>query len=72
MNGIDPPASVAVATAPVATAEAGVTVSAALDSWITNSEKDVVSAAEAMPEEKYSFACQRQVSLPALAPSRNR
>ena len=56
MNGIDPPASVAVATAPVATAEAGVTVSAALDSWITNSEKDVVSAAEAMPEEKYSFA----------------
>jgi len=56
MNGIVPPASVAVATTPVATSEASVTVSGALDFWITNSEKDIVSAADAMPEEKYSFA----------------
>ena len=32
------------------------TVSQALDFWIANTEKEVVSAAEAMPEEKYSFA----------------
>jgi DinB superfamily len=32
------------------------TVSQALDSWITNTENLVVPAAEAMPEEKYSFA----------------
>ena len=31
-------------------------VSQALDFWITNTERDVVSAADAMPEEKYSFA----------------
>jgi uncharacterized damage-inducible protein DinB len=43
-------------TAPVTTPAASVTVSGALDLWITNTEKDVVSAAEAMPEEKYSFA----------------
>lgn len=28
----------------------------ALDFWITNTEKEVVSAAEAMPEGRYSFA----------------
>ena len=32
------------------------TVSQALDFWITNTERLVVSAADAMPEEKYSFA----------------
>lgn len=31
-------------------------VSQALDFWITNTEKQVVSAADAMPEGKYSFA----------------
>jgi hypothetical protein len=32
------------------------TVSQALDFWITNTETRVVSAAAAMPEEKYSYA----------------
>jgi len=32
------------------------TVSQALDFWITNTERLVVSAADAMPAEKYSFA----------------
>ena len=32
------------------------TVSQALDSWITITEKEVVGAADAMPEGKYSFA----------------
>ena len=32
------------------------TVSQALDFWITNTENRVVSAADAMPPEKYSFA----------------
>jgi uncharacterized damage-inducible protein DinB len=31
------------------------TASETLDFWISNTEKEVVSAAEAMPEEKYSF-----------------
>ena len=31
-------------------------VTAALDFWITNTESEVVPAADAMPEEKYSFA----------------
>src|SRR5207237_6437401 len=31
-------------------------VSQALDFWITNTEKEVVSAAAAMPEGRYSFA----------------
>jgi hypothetical protein len=30
-------------------------ISQALDTWITNTEKDVVSASDAMPEDKYSF-----------------
>jgi hypothetical protein len=37
-------------------AQTMLTVSKALDFWITNPEKEVVSAADAMPEEKYSFA----------------
>jgi hypothetical protein len=32
------------------------TLSEALDSWITNAERDVVPVAEVMPEGKYSFA----------------
>jgi uncharacterized damage-inducible protein DinB len=32
------------------------TVSQALDFWITNTETRVVSAADAMPEEKYTYA----------------
>ena len=40
----------------LALAQSRYTVSQSLDFWITNTEKDVVGAAEAMPEEKYSFA----------------
>ncbi|MBZ5574114.1 MAG: DinB family protein [Acidobacteriia bacterium] len=40
----------------VALAQTRLTVSQALDFWITNTEKEVVLAADAMPEEKYSFA----------------
>jgi hypothetical protein len=32
------------------------TITQALDSWITNTEKHVVPVAEAMPADKYSFA----------------
>jgi hypothetical protein len=39
-----------------ALAQTKLTVSQALDFWITNTEKEVVPAAAAMPEEKYSFA----------------
>jgi len=39
-----------------ALAQARITISQALDYWISNGEKDVVSAADAMPEGKYSFA----------------
>ena len=39
-----------------ALAQAKITISQALDYWISNVEKDVVSAASAMPEAKYSFA----------------
>jgi len=39
-----------------ALAQARITISQALDYWISNCEKDVVSAADAMPEGKYSFA----------------
>ena len=39
-----------------ALAQTRLTVSQALDFWIANTEKEVVSAADAMPEEKYSFA----------------
>ena len=40
----------------LASAQTKLTVSKALDFWITNAEREVVSAADAMPEEKYSFA----------------
>ena len=36
--------------------QTGLSVSQALDFWVSNTEKKVVSAADAMPEEKYSFA----------------
>lgn len=39
-----------------ALAQANYTVSQSLDFWISNTEKEVVSAAGAMPAEKYSFA----------------
>ena len=38
-----------------AQAQTRITVSQALDYWISNCEKEVVSAADAMPEAKYSF-----------------
>jgi uncharacterized damage-inducible protein DinB len=37
-------------------AQSRLTVSQALDFWITTTEENVVPAADAMPEEKYSFA----------------
>ena len=40
----------------VATAQTRPTASQTLDFWITNTEKEVVSVADAMPEEKYTFA----------------
>jgi uncharacterized damage-inducible protein DinB len=39
----------------VATAQTRPTASQTLDFWITNTEKEVVSVADAMPEEKYTF-----------------
>jgi uncharacterized damage-inducible protein DinB len=41
---------------PVALAQIGPSVGQALDVWIANTEKEVVAAADAMPEEKYAFA----------------
>ncbi len=41
---------------PFARAQERLTVSQALDFWITSTEKEVMSAADAMPAEKYSFA----------------
>src|SRR5215469_10505230 len=32
------------------------TITEALDSWITNTERHVVAVADVMPEDKYSFA----------------
>lgn len=43
-------------TSQLALAQTRLTVSQALDFWITTTENAVVSAADAMPEEKYSFA----------------
>jgi hypothetical protein len=43
-------------TSQIARAQARITVSQALDFWITNTESAVVAAADAMPEERYSFA----------------
>ena len=39
----------------VAPAQAKLKINQALDFWITNTEKEVVPAAAAMPEERYSF-----------------
>ena len=49
MNGIVPPESSALP-------QAHLPVMAALDFWITNTESEVVPAADAMPESKYGFA----------------
>lgn len=54
MNGIVPPGSSG-SNAQTAPTQTGTTMSQALDFWISNTEKEVVSAADAMPEEKYSF-----------------
>jgi hypothetical protein len=43
-------------TSHAASPQATLTVSEALDFWITTSEKAVVLAADAMPEDRYSFA----------------
>lgn len=40
----------------VAMGQTSPTISQALDFWVTNTEKEVVSAADAMPGDKYSFA----------------
>jgi uncharacterized damage-inducible protein DinB len=40
----------------IAFAQNALTVSQALDYWISNTENEVVSAADAMPQEKYAFA----------------
>jgi hypothetical protein len=45
-----------VVTSHVALAQTNLTVSQALDFWITTTEKEVVAAANAMPEGKYTFA----------------
>lgn len=55
MNGIVPPSS-GRSNAPSEPDQTGTPLSQALDFWISNTEKEVVSAADAMPEEKYSFA----------------
>src|SRR5215469_2259768 len=55
MNDIVPPGS-RPPTVEVTITDGSSSMSQALDFWISNTEKEVVSAAEAMPEEKYSFA----------------
>jgi len=45
-----------VAVSLIARAQTGANISQALDFWVSNTEKEVVSTADAMPEEKYSFA----------------
>jgi uncharacterized damage-inducible protein DinB len=55
MNGIVPPGSRREGKTSVAD-QTTPNISRAIDFWITNTEKEVVSAADAMPEEKYSFA----------------
>lgn len=54
MNDLVPAGSRAAAQSAPATT--GTTMTQALDFWINNAEKEIVSAADAMPEEKYSFA----------------
>jgi hypothetical protein len=36
--------------------QSGPSVNKALDFWVTNAEREIVSAAAAMPEQKYNFA----------------
>jgi uncharacterized damage-inducible protein DinB len=48
--------SISAAAALRSAAEPGVAISEALDFWVRNTEKEVVSAAQAMPERKYGFA----------------
>jgi uncharacterized damage-inducible protein DinB len=55
MNGIIPPGSRSDSSKLVA-GQTTPNIGQAIDFWITNAEKDVVSAAAAMPEEKYSSA----------------
>jgi len=43
-------------TSHVALAQTGLTVSQALDFWVSTTEREVVGAADDMPQEKYSFA----------------
>jgi uncharacterized damage-inducible protein DinB len=54
MNDIVPPASRR--SSAIVADQRDTTISQALDFWITNTEKDVTSAADAMPEQNYSFA----------------
>ncbi len=60
MNGLVPPGSGAPTKAnapgPTSTNHASTTISQALDFWISNCQKEVVQAADATPEEKYSLA----------------
>ena len=42
-------------TTQIAVAQNSFSAAGALDFWISNTEKEVMSAAEAMPEDKYSF-----------------
>src|SRR5690349_2568387 len=42
-------------TSHVALAQSRVDASQALDFWISNAEKEIISAADAMPQEKYSY-----------------
>src|SRR6185437_13354452 len=51
MNGIVPPGSSVPAGVP---GQPRTTISQSLDFWVANTEKDVTSAADAMPEGKYS------------------
>jgi uncharacterized damage-inducible protein DinB len=54
MNGIVPPGSRPDSNA-IVIAHSTPNMSQALDFWISNSEKEVISAADAMPEQKHSF-----------------
>jgi hypothetical protein len=45
-----------IVTSHIALAQGRITVGGALDFWISNAENEVVSAADAMPDSKYSFA----------------
>ena len=40
----------------IALAQSRIDANQALDFWISNAEKEIISAADAMPQERYSFA----------------